>query len=144
VADALMVPADPERIVSAFLREQPELADALGDRIYTTMPKDKTYPLMVLTRWGGEVPPGGPLSVEAADVQFDVWADRKKQAQDVAQLVRAILAQRLPAGDSTGGWITGAASSAMRYAPDELVDPPRPRYVFSARLTCRSVALPAP
>lgn len=144
MADALMVPADPERIVSAFLRAQPELVDALDDRVYTTMPKDKTYPLVVLTRWGGEPPRSGPLSVEAADVQFDVWADRKKQAQDVAQLVRALLAQRLPAGDSTGGWVTGAASSAMRYAPDEMVDPPRPRYVFSARLTCRSVALPAP
>lgn len=136
----LLIPGDPERIISDFLRSQAEVQAAVGDRVYTVMPRDKEFPLITLSRWSGFAPHAEPIAVDMADVQFSVYGDRKKQAQDIAQLVRAILAQRLPAGDSTEGWVTSSQTNDVRYLPDDTVDPPKPRYLFSARLTVRSAA----
>ena len=138
----LMVCADPERILSAFLRDDADVEEVFSDRVYTVMPKEKSYPMLILSRWGGYAAVPEVNVLDIAEMQFDVYGDRKKQAQDAAQLVRAVLDQRLPAGNSGDGWVTHAATSQLRYLPDEASDPERPRYSFMVRATCRS-AVPA-
>lgn len=134
----LTIPADAERLVSAFLRSDPDVTAVLGDRVYTVLPTEATYPLVRLQRWGGEPVVDRPLVLDAARIQIDVWGDRKKQAHDLAQLVRAVLVERLPWGNSTDGWLVRSLASGLRYLPDESFDPPRPRYAVEMEVFVRS------
>lgn len=140
--NALILCADPERILSSFLREDADVQAVFADRVYTVMPRVKEYPLLIMSRWGG-YPAVPEINVlDMAEMQVDVYGDRKKQAQDAAQIVRAVLDQRLPAGNSEDGWVTHVVTSQLRYLPDEASDPERPRYSFMVRAACRS-AVPA-
>lgn len=130
---------DAERLLSLFLRQDDDISTSVGDRVYTVLPAEPTWPLIRLQRWGGSPVIQRPLVLDSVQIQIDVWGDRKKQAQDIAQLVRAVLSDRLPWGNSTEGWLTFARLGNLRYLPDDSFDPPRPRYVIDLEAFVRSV-----
>lgn len=134
----LTIPSDAERLVSQFLRQDPDVAAVLGDRVYTIMPQHPEWPLARLTLWGGAPVVERPLVLQNARIQIDVWGDRKKQAHDAAQLVRAVLVDRLPWGNSTDGWLVRSLASGLRYFPDDSFDPARPRYVVEMEVFVRT------
>lgn len=51
-------------LISAFLRDQDEVADLVGDRVYTVLPNNKTFPMVRVTRVGG-----------SAGTRFAHWLD---------------------------------------------------------------------
>lgn len=121
-----MILPDAERVLSAWLREQPEVAALLGERVYTAYPaRAGDAPLVLVRRFGGEPPFPTPLVLDLANVQADAYGGTKAQAWEVAATVRAVCAAR-GRGDTTGPTIL---VRTVRYLPDESFNPPRPRYV---------------
>lgn len=126
---------DAERELVTFLREQPELAVAVADRIYTTFPaqQDGSPLTLVVRRYGGEPVLGRPLVLDEATCQIEVYGGTKAQASNGAALVRALLAVRC----------ASAVLGALRYVPDETFERPRPRYVLDVLLYVRPHGLTA-
>lgn len=97
-------------LLSHFLREQPEVADMVDDRVYTILPKTKTYPVVRVSRIGGT----SATHVHWLDAplfQVDVWADTSAVAFDVAEMCRAVISQRF-VGVHRYGDISGVVTSA--------------------------------
>ena len=99
---------DAERLVSTFLRAQSEVSDLVGTRVYTSLPEDKTYPLVRLQRIGGapELTDDG-LLWDRADLQVDVWGGGKAITWQVAETLRAVFASRARGQHSTLGYCEG-------------------------------------
>jgi len=117
---------DVERVLSTWLRAQPEVAALVGDRVYTAFPnRAGDAPLVLVRRWGGEPPFPAPLVLDLATVQLDAYGGSKAQAWEVAATCRAVCAAR-GRGDTRGPTVLVRAA---RYQPDESFNPPRPRYV---------------
>lgn len=129
----VILPVDVERLLSHWLRLQIELTSLdCGQRIYTEIPTNPTFPLVRVTRFGGSPVLSRPLYLDAALVQFDVWGGSKHTAWKIAETSRALLAARL-AGDSHGeGVVTGITFGELRWLPDRDYTPARPRYLFDA------------
>ena len=125
VAPLTILP-DAERVLSSWLREQPEIVALVADRVYTAFPaKAGSAPLVLVRRWGGEPPVPTPLVLDLATVQLDAYGGTKAQAWEVAATCRAVCAER-GRGDAYGPTIIVRAA---RFQPDEIFNPPRPRYV---------------
>lgn len=136
---ALVKPPNAEMLASQFLRQVPELAPLVGDNVFTELPAGfASWPGVRVTRVGGSPAFATPLVVDRPLLQFDVWGGPKAVALDIAETIRAALSQRLPwtlAGKGTLGGVIRFGS--LRYLPDELYDPARPRYTFDASIVTR-------
>jgi hypothetical protein len=125
---------DVEKLVIDALRPMTELS-ALGGRIYSVTPKQRTYPLARVARFGGDPLWGGePYWIDGPSLQFDVWAQGGTvEAHDLAEQLRACVAQLLP-----GSWPLGVIASvkvtSLVQSSDTDFDPPKPRYRFTATL----------
>ncbi|QXJ19610.1 DUF3168 domain-containing protein [Actinomadura graeca] len=95
---------DVLRLITSFLRADPAVAEILGERIYTVLPKDKTFPLCRVMRFGGAFTDSSAW-LDRADLQLDVWADRQAQVSDTARCLVEALVWRLP-GSRPGGVVT--------------------------------------
>lgn len=129
-----------EGLVSAFLRADDDVVAEVSDRVYTSLPKDPTYPCVRLTRIGGATFMEGLYEFDRPLVQFDVWGGPKATAWRVAETVREAIATRL-AGRHEDGLVYGGVSlttGALRYLPDEVFDPAKPRYTFDVELLTRA------
>jgi len=125
---------DAEQLVIQALRSMTEL-DALGGRIYSIVPKQRTFPLARVFRFGGDpLYEGHPYWLDSPNMQIDVWADRVAQAQTLAESVRACCSQRLQAA-VTGAVVISVAVSALIQSADAVFNPPKPRYIFTMRMT---------
>jgi hypothetical protein len=99
---------DVLRLVTDALRADSDLAVLVGDRVYTVLPKEKTFPLVRVVRWGGAPDRRVPRAwLDHADLQIDAWADRQIQATDVARCLVSALTERLP-GPRPGGVVTAS------------------------------------
>lgn len=139
---------DTERIISAFLRADDNVIELAGERVYTAMPgqssKDDT--LVLLRRVGGGPPFSQPLVFEACELQVDVYGGPKAAAHALARTVQAALAELrgvlteevIDVGPVIVAVISGVSLGAFRYVPDEVWQPPRPRYVFDATVYVKS------
>jgi hypothetical protein len=91
-----------------------DLAALVGDRVFTVLPKEKTFPLVRVVRWGGapdrRVP--GLAWLDHADLQIDAWAERQLQVTDVARCLVAALTERLP-GTRPGGVVTASTVTSL-------------------------------
>ena len=126
---------DVEQLMVQALLGMSELSD-FGGRIYTVVPKRRTFPLARISRFGGDpLWEGDPYWADHPNVQCDVWASSggTVEAQGLGETLRACVAQRLP-----GSWPEGVVSSvkvtALIQTPDPTFDPPKPRYRFTATL----------
>jgi hypothetical protein len=126
---------DAEALAIHGLLTMPEVTDsALGERIYSVVPKQRTFPLARVSRIGGDpMWNGDPYWAEQAACQVDVWADGGTvEARGLAELLRAA-STRLP-----GVWPTGVISSVkvsgLVNSADSTYDPPKPRYRYTLQL----------
>jgi hypothetical protein len=126
---------DIEAIVSAFLRDQSELTALVDDRIYTDMPHERTYPLVLFNRTGGGYLTGQPYWLESAQLTFQVFGGTHKQAQVIATACLDAMAGGLR-GAYPQGCVTAMRETDLAYEPDvDVFDEKghsRPRYVLSA------------
>lgn len=98
MSDQLVILPDWLACVSAWAREQPELTDLVGQRVFTEMPKApelKQYPLMLLSQLT-DPPITDPVHWAVRGLfQVDVWGGRKAETWTIAETFRALVTQRL-------------------------------------------------
>lgn len=117
---------DVLRLVTDCVRTDPAVAEVLGGRVFTVLPKDKVFPLCRITRWGGTFVQPYPAWLEQADLQIDVWADRQAQASDAARCLVETLLWRLP-GSRPGGVVTAARITTIAAELDPDYEPVKHR-----------------
>lgn len=129
----LWIPPNMEALVSAFLRDQPEMTDLVGERIYTAIPKDATYPLVRVVQLL-DTPAGAPLYAVAFEMQVEAFGGSKADAWRIASTARALIDARL-LGDYPGfGVVNGSTPGALLDLPDEDFTPAKPRWLFSSTI----------
>jgi hypothetical protein len=130
---------DTEKLVINALLSMPGLS-ALGGRIYSVTPKERTFPLARVARFGGDpLYSGHPYWLDQPALQFDVWAQGGfVEAFGLAEQMRSAMACEL-----VGAWPEGVVDevkvSALTQAGDTEFDPPKPRYRFTATLLVHPV-----
>jgi hypothetical protein len=121
---------DAEALVINALLVVDELAD-LGGRIYSVVPKSRTFPLARVFRYGGDpMWSGDPYWVDHPSLQVDVWADGRPEAQRLGELLRAACSQSIT-GVWPGGVILSVQVSALVNTADPVFSPEKPRYRFT-------------
>ena len=133
---------DVERVVALWLAQHAELA-ALNGRAYTVTPKDVgADPFLLVRRVGGDPPLSRPAVLDAPTLQVDVYGGTRRQASQLAQLVVALISELsgpVDDGDNVGH-VTGTRIGPLRYLPDEVWQPARPRYVLDVDVYARRAA----
>lgn len=123
-----------------WLLRQPAVTDLVGQRVYTIIPRSPTFPLVVLQRTGGR--PQKREWIDAAVIDVTCYADPnsvvidpEEQASLITRTVRAAIHQA-PGWHDAEGVITDVEDVlGMTWHPDTALDPPRPSFVFSVRIT---------
>lgn len=134
---------DVEALVSYYLRSQSEVTAYVGQRVYTSLPKDRTFPLVRLTRVGGVPKLSRPLHVDSAHLQVDVFGGSKATAMDAMNAIREELAKIVDeAAVQPLGVVCGVKFGPLAYIPDESFAPAKPRYVQDVTVTVRPAPLP--
>lgn len=136
----IFLPPNMEALVSAFLRDQPELVDLIGDRVYTAIPKKAVYPCLRVTELDDQPTNGSPLWSLAFVVQIDAWGGSKAEAWTIAQTARALIDARLEGLHPGYGVVNGTTPGGMMDLPDEDFDPAKPRWLFTSTIYARPVA----
>lgn len=123
-----------EGLISSIIR------NAIGTRVYSSLPKTPTYPLIIITRIGGV--PLEEHQLDQASIQVRVWGENKKQALELAQAARVALhegeAVTYTVGDDwpVGGFIASVKdTTGISWAPDN--DTERDGYVFGVSVIGR-------
>lgn len=98
-APARIMP-DPLATLSQFLRDQPEIVQAVGDRVYSILPKEKEYPLIRVSWIGaqsryGTLTSTTPWITFSAHIQIDVWAAIHRTASALGDLVLDLIFDNL-------------------------------------------------
>lgn len=116
---------DVLRLVTTFLREDPDVAALLGPRVYTVLPREKVFPLCRVTRWGGTFTDSS-VWLDQAELQLDVWADDQAQISDTARCLVEALTMRLP-GSRPGGVVTASRITTIAADLDPEYEPVKHR-----------------
>lgn len=107
----------------------------LSARVYSSIPKKPTYPLLIVKRVGGT--PVTRQRLDAADIQIDVYGNSKSEARLLAMQARQSLyeAEGTTITVSTGNaWVSGVTDvMGLTWMPDS-ANVPLNRYVFSVRV----------
>lgn len=129
---------DVEGLLSTFLRGDAEVIGTFGNRVYTDMPHNRLYPLVLVQRTGGSAN-GGAFTLSEAQVRLDIYGDSHLAAQQNSSVVVGALTSRLP-GAHDLGCVSSFDAASQRYDPDpEAADRQghaRPRYVIEATVYC--------
>ena len=132
----LYLPPNMEALVSAFLRDQPELVELVDDRIYTAIPKGATYPLVRVTQLL-DTPAGAPLWAVAFDIQVEAFGGSKGEAWLIASTARAAIDRRIEGEHPGYGVVNGSTPGALLDLPDEDHTPAKPRWLFTSTIYAR-------
>lgn len=130
---------DAEALLSQFLRAQEELVDEIGDRVYTVIPKNPTWPLVRLFRVGGTPRLSRPLVVDQPLIQLEAYGGTKQQAHDLIELARSLIAARIEGVHDDVGNVCGYGFGNLSWLPDNSYTPSRARYVADVELTLKPV-----
>lgn len=130
---ALTLLPDAVAVLTGFLREQSEVTELVGDRVYSVLPQKPTWPAVRIVQWTESQEVTRPLWLVTAGCQVDVWAKRKSEASLAARTVRAVLAARLV--DERSGLVSGVAFGTMADTPDTDYEPALNRYRFDVFVT---------
>jgi hypothetical protein len=130
---ALVLMPDAEQLVIQALLTMDDLDDLEG-RIYSAVPKQRTFPLARVYRYGGDpLYDGSPYWIDQPSLQVDVWADGGNiEAQRLGETLRACCAQLV--GTWPQGVVDAVRLSSLVQTADPTFDPPKPRYRFTAQL----------
>lgn len=135
---------DAEAVVSIALRTAP-LISGLDSRVYSSVPKDPTYPLCTVKRIGGI--PRERHALDRAEIQVDVWGNGKGGAADVAALARVKIHElegtTLTHADLPNPvFITAVQDTlGLMWLPD--VETARDRYIFGVTLYLHGDPVPS-
>lgn len=125
---------DSEALLSQFLRDQDEIEALVGDRVYTVIPNEPTWPLLKLTRVAGAPVLSRPLRIDAPTLQLDAYANTKAAAHTLMATARAVIAERIE-GVHSLGVVSGAIFGSMSWLPDPSYSPARARFTGDVTLT---------
>jgi hypothetical protein len=118
---------DAERLVTTFLRAQPDVAALASTRVTTELPKAPIYPAVTISRVGGV--PTLPGYLDVARLEVSAWATTKAAAHTLARTVEAALLA-VP-GAHALGTVTDARQEdiGLRWNPDEESNVPRYQFI---------------
>ncbi len=129
----MILAVDTERLLSAWLRAQPEIQAIVADRVYTELPTHVVTPALRLTLIGGAPVYSWPLWLDESYVQFDAYGGPKVLARQLIDTTRALLSSPAFQTVHTGaGVVTCVEWLELTYLPDDGYEPAKPRYVASA------------
>lgn len=127
---------DIEALITTFLRAQAEVIALVDDRVYSDLPHDRVWPIVLVNRVGG-----GCLYknwLEEADVEISAYGGTHKQAYSLAATCIVAMAGGL-AGSHPDGVVTKVKVTNVSYSPEpDSQDPQghaRPRILVSATVT---------
>jgi hypothetical protein len=124
---------DAEAAVGSIIRSD------LSARVYSSIPKRPTYPLILVRRIGGV--PITRHRLDAADIQLDVYGTTKSEARLLAVQARQSLyeAEGSTISISSGNaWYSGVTDvQGLTWLPDSS-NVPLNRYVFTVRVFLHS------
>lgn len=139
----LHLPPNMEALVSAFLRNQPEVADLVEDRVFTALPKPSPgvtiYPCVRVTQLL-DVPAGAPLWAVAFSVQVEAFGGSKGEAWRIASTCRAAIDSRIVGTHDGLGVVNGSDPGSLIDLPDEDFEPAKPRWLFTSTIYARPLA----
>jgi len=127
---------DVEALVVNFLRGQTTVTDIVSDRVYTDLPHDRKYPVVLVNRTGG-----GSLYkdwLEAADVEINAFGGPHKLAFSLASVCISAMTSAM-VGSHAEGVVTKVKAGSIAYNPDpESADEQghsRPRFTVGVVVT---------
>ncbi|MCA1569310.1 MAG: DUF3168 domain-containing protein [Chloroflexi bacterium] len=133
-----------EALVSAFLRAHPDVVVVVGDRVYTVVPSNPTWPLVRVHQWDDQPAGQTPLHHVAAYLQLDAFGGSKAQAWRAAETCRMAMSRQLT-GVYVEAVVTGCDVRGLADDPDDSYTPAKPRFRFDAVVYCHPPrSLPVP
>lgn len=140
MTDPLVILPNMEAVLSQLLRDQPEIEDLAGDRVYTAIPVGAGGdPLLRVTQIGDEKLSTRPLWIVRTTLQVEAYGGSKAQASTLARTAEGVLALRGP-GVHPPAVIVGVDLGAMLNLPDDEYEPARPRFLFSVTITAHPLS----
>lgn len=127
-----MITVDVERLLSAWLRNRPEIAAIVDDRVVTTVPNRAVFPFLKITQLAGEPVYSQPLFLDEAYLQLDAYGGPKVQARELIDLVRHAMSEEFCGLHDGVGVVTSVRFGDLSYIPDDGYDPAVPRYLAMA------------
>lgn len=127
-----MITVDVERLLSGWLRNRPEIAAIVGDRVVTTVPNRAVFPFLKITQLAGEPVFSQPLYLDEAYLQLDAYGGPKVQARELIDLVRHAMSEEFLGLHDGVGVVTSVRFGDLSYIPDDGYDPAVPRYLAMA------------
>lgn len=125
---------DVERLLSAFLRAQPAMTALVDDRVVTEVPNRAVFPFLRLTQIAGSPVYSRPLWFDEALIQLDSFGGPKVIARQIIDVARDAMATTFLGTHDGVGVVTSVRFGDLSYLPDDLFDPPKPRYVALASI----------
>lgn len=121
----LRVLPDAEQLAVDWLKAHTDIDALVGNKIFTALPKDPTYPCLVIRRLGGV--PAIREHLDRARLQIDAWGRTKYEARQAAAAAQAAL-HEMPPATHTQGVVTAVEDDlGLTWSPDPVTD--RPRYI---------------
>ena len=112
------MPVDVEALVSQFLRSRAEVIALVGDRVYTDLPHQRVYPLVLITRFGGGFIINRPLWLDEAALQLDCFGGTHRQSWNLMATCLELLHNKM-LGQFDEGVVTGVITDNAFYNPQE-------------------------
>lgn len=126
---------DVERLLSAWLRDQPEVAAIVDDRVYTVVPNRTVFPFLRLTQIAGAPVFSRPLYLDEAYLQIDAYGGPKALARQLVDVTRQLMTDRFVGGHPGVGVVTSVRWGDLSYIPDDAYVPgPQPRFLAMASI----------
>lgn len=120
---------DVERLASTWLRARADVSAIVADRVVTETPNRAVFPFLRISLIGGSPVWSRPLWLDEATLQFDAFGGPKVQARQLIDVVRDALAADFLGAHPGVGVVTCVEFGELAYIPDDLWEPPKPRYV---------------
>lgn len=143
--DPLVILPNVEAFTSQFLRDQPEVGDALtaaggdADGVFTAIPKRPTYPLVRVTAITENKLSTRPLWIFRATVQIEAFGGTKAQAHEIGRTCEGVMAARM-IGVQDDAVVVGVDHGAFIDLPDETFEPAKPRWILTSTITAHPLA----
>lgn len=132
----MRVPADAEVVVTDTLRADAAVAAIVDDRVYTAIPPNPAYPLLLARRFGGRLRTRN--HIDSVRIQLDAHAETKADAR----LLVATAQKALHDAEGTVHdlAVIGAVDtvSGPTWLPDQPTD--LPRYTVDLQVDLRPIA----
>ena len=138
MTEPLVILPNMEAVLSAFLRDQPEIVALVGDRVYTALPQSTTFPAVRVTQILDRKLTSRPLWISEFVMQIEAYGGTKAQASELARTCEGVIAARM-VGILDGAVVAGVTFGALEDLPDDEYESARPRFITMSTITARPV-----